>query len=176
MKLQSCSISIGVDPNLVQTDRNVQLVKEARLLDMSKISSCHCKLPCKRLSTKKGTTFLKCGETIDPSKGVTGCNFFLSEEATEKFNEQAKILRKNYKTFTQFPLCKHQLRTKIRVVSKQNSKYPGRLYFCCNARLPDPKCDFFQWADQPFEHSNELSKKTLKRKRSVDKSEAEDTV
>ena len=150
----------------------------SRLLVMSKIASCHCKLPCKRYSSLNGTVFLKCGATIDPSKGITGCNFFLSEEAAEKFHKQRKTLRKNFKTFSQFPLCSHQLRAKVRVVSSQNSKHPGRLYFCCNARLPDPSCDFFHWADQPFGLSSDesLENSFKKRKRGDEESEREDGI
>lgn len=112
---------------------------------MSKILNCHCKLPCKIVSGAGGKEFLTCERT-----SAKGCNFFMSFDDIEEFAAKRKAVKKNFKTFAEFPYCRHHLKAKLRVASKK-AKNPGRPYFSCNVKAPDDSCEFFHWADELYQ-------------------------
>ena len=112
---------------------------------MSKILSCHCKLPCKIISAGEGKEFAICEGSKEK-----GCNFFMSVEEGKEFATKRKIVKKNFHSFAEFPHCRHHLKAKIRVASKK-AKNPDRPYFCCNVKAPDDRCEFFHWADEPYQ-------------------------
>ena len=145
----SCSLAtdrcicLGRDASL--TVPKVFIEVGIRSQNMSKIVKCHCKEPCKILSGAGGKEFVKCER-----KEKNSCNYFMTVKEGEELATKRRQVKKNFSSFADFPYCRHHLKAKSRVASIK-AKDPGRPFFCCNVKAPDDRCEFFHWADEPYQ-------------------------
>ena len=100
---------------------------------------CHC-----GEEVKQSGNFVKCGTPVDYANGVTGCGYYYTKE-------EAKAIREAIPEGTPvsaFPLCSgHELICRVGVSKGEWNQ--GRVYFTCDVRAPNKKCDTFVWAEKP---------------------------
>lgn len=148
---------------------------------------CFCGTPAKSFRTRTGGSMYYCGTSVDFEKLCAIYKMRTSKEKDEalqqvdlgcnmRFNDnEISFLQTELKEFpdkSNFPKCNHNLIAKLGICSSERNN--GRLFFTCNAKIPDVSCQFFEWYDNNTTKDNTNQK--LKRSKQEEQEEKEEHI